>query len=224
MKAFNASPTTYLHKVKGPNSVRLELLDADGTILATASANQIILEGYHWRMECVEAKADAPSASFTGAQATAYNRWIAATAPLPGRPTDGFLSLLTPNIWREFGTFFSVAKPGQGATAKALWLFPGDTIDSPKLDARVYIGTGDESPGGPAGFVRQYSGGVSDNLFGAQMIAGFNFWVHSQGWGRGTMAVWVPGTSPRVSIRFYARLIWEPNPAPSPPCAFGNDW
>jgi hypothetical protein len=205
-------------------ATKVELLDAEGVVLARASISMVIQEGYHWRMECVEAKADDPHGGWSSAQATAYAKWVTHASRLPGTPTDGFLSLMTPSTSRQFGSFFVVTKPGQGATAKALPLFPLDTLDSPKMDVRVYTGSAFESPGGPPGFSLQYHGGVLDNIFGAQMRTDLEFYVHAQGWGRGVLQAWVSGFGPVVRIRFYARQIWEANPSPSPPCGFGDDW
>jgi hypothetical protein len=221
---FTGATVTHRFPAKGVYAPKVELFDADGVRLAQATLNMVAQEGYHWRMECAEVKSDDPSTSFDGAQATAYQRWINSVSRLPGAPTDGFLSLMTPNTSREFGSFLVVAKPGQGAGAKALPLFPGDTTHSPKLDTRVYTGTARESPGGPAGFTRIYNGGVLDNIYGAKMLTSLRFEVSGQGWARGALSAGISGFAPRVTIRFYARQIWEPNPSPSPPCAFGNNW
>ncbi|MGE0439271.1 MAG: hypothetical protein AB7L66_04455 [Gemmatimonadales bacterium] len=209
---------------KGGHLAKLELLEPNGRRLAVDSLSLGISEGYHWRMECVDLDSDAPSGSFTGAQAGAYQRWVGNLERVAATPTDGFLSLLTPNTARQFGSFFVVTAAGQGATARALPLFPADSTHSPKLEARVYIGSAFETPGGRPGFSLTYGGAVRDNIYGAEMITRLEFAVSGQGWGRGTLRASVSGTSPEATIRFYARKIWEPNPAPAPPCTFGSDW
>lgn len=221
---LNVTSVTHRFTTRGVNNVSVELLDAEGVVLAKATGTFNAAEGYHWRMECAEVKADNPHAGWSGAQASAYNRWITGTSRLPTVPQDGFLSLLTPTTSRQFGSFFTVTQPGQGATAKALPLFPLDSLDSPKLEMRVYTGSVFEAPGGPPGYSLQYRGGVLDNIFGAQMVTDVELRVHSQGWGRGVVYAWISGFGPKVRIRFYARQIWEANPAPTPPCLFGNDW
>ncbi|MBL8988248.1 MAG: PKD domain-containing protein [Gemmatimonadetes bacterium] len=222
--SFSGASVVHRFPTKGAYRATVDLFDPAGIRLATDSVTMNILEGYHWRMDCVEFKSDNPSASFTAAQASAYQRWINHGTQIAGKPSDGFLSLLTPSTFRQFGSFFVVTKPGQGATARALPLFPADSTDSPPLAARVYTGSASESPGGPPGFSRTYGGGVRDNIFGAQMVTGLSFSVSGAGWARGTLIATVAGFSPAVTIRFYARQIWEPNPAPAPPCAFGKDW
>ena len=117
-----------------------------------------------------------------------------------------------------------VTAAGQGASAKALPLFPADTTHSPKLEARVYIGSASESPGGPSGFSRNYGGSVLDNIFGTQMLVFMMMEVSNSGWARGTVRARVSGFSPAITLRFYARQIWEASPAPAPPCSFGNNW
>jgi len=221
---FGTTSVVHRFPAIGVNRIKVELFDPAGKRLGVDSTSMVAAEGYHWRMECVELKSDAPHANFTAAQAAAYQRWITYATPLAASPHDGFLSLLTPTTFRSFAAFFTIAEPGQGATTKALPLFPADTIDSPKMVTRVYVGSAQEQPFGPAGIVRTVSGGVLDNIYGASTIVDNVFEISAQGWGRGLIRARINGFSRYVSLRYYARLIWEPNPAPAPPCTFGTGW
>jgi len=221
---FSVASVVHRFPVIGVNRIKVELFDAGGTRIGADSTTMTAQEGYHWRMECAELKTDDPHSGFSGAQAAAYQRWITHVTPLVGSPRDGFLSLLTPTTSRTFATFFIVAQPGQGANARALPLFPADTVDSPKMVTRVYVGSSREEPFGPAGFSRNYSGGVLDNIYGASTVVNHIFMVNTQGWGRGILRANINGFGRYVTLRYYARLLWEPNPAPAPSCDFSEGW